>query len=324
MRLPKRYLNLNLVHEPYRVKVDETGKPVVWNSSFHFVPHGFLDTELFALGNGDTCGFYWPVGKEAEEPILGEIYHDSFTIIPTASNLEGLARIKALTDRDMDGIARDIASNLGFDLPEKHPEPDVPPETLLQQDANAPASLVIAAQVALRNNDFDLAEQYLVHALKVLPEYTFAHYLLASLYRRKITRKLEAASEMLEVVISPMVFAYRTNRKQVLNWLQRLRDDNYPELVDNPIWVNRHKLRFEMYVKRNNDFDIYEEAIEEYLTKNHGKKAVRLRMLVGELMNIETQAFRDRYKYSDEKHNELLANNLKRAGLEIRIPSIRA
>lgn len=314
-----------LNQEPFRIQHDESGHLLSWGITYNFVPHGFLSTELFALGNGDSCGFYWAIGKEDEEPIIGEIYHDSGTIIPIASTLEGLARIKILTDSDdLDETAQVISSKLNIKLPDEKLGKDAPLEKLLEQDANAPASLLKLAKNAIDRNKLELAEQYLLKSLSVLPEYTDAHYLLALIYRRQPSTRRKAAIEMIKTITSPLVFLTQARRKQVLSWLQRLNDEDYPELRDDPIWINRNKLTFEIFVKTNDDFTIYEEAIEEYLLNNQGIEAVRLRTLVAELMYIETQAFRDRYNYSDQRHKDLLVENLWRADISKRISGIRA
>ena len=324
MRLPKRYLELDLLNLPYSLTLDETGKPITWGSTFDFVPHGYLATELFALGNGDSCGFYWPIGKEDAEPILGEIYHDNGVIVPIASNLEGLAKIKKLMGfADDEGAEEEIAEKLGVTLPNQYAEESIPATLCLEQDRNSPSSLVNAGKAALKNGDLVSAEQYLLHAIDVLPEYTEAHFYLALLYRRNPANSLKAAEAMLATITSPLVFLTDGSREQTLQWLQHLHDEDYPQLATDPIWSNRGTLSFERNAKQNNDFAIYEEAIATYLNSGQGVKAIRLRELVWELMLRETSAFRERYGYLGKKHNELLTDNLKRAGLHIRIGAAR-
>lgn len=281
MRFPERYLQLDLAHEPYRLDVDETGKPLVWENRYGFEPHGFLPTQLFALGNGDSCGFYWPIGREDSEPILGEVYHDRWVIVPIASSLEGLVRIKALMgSRDDEGADREIAERLGITLPEQQGA-FAPAAQCLEQDQNAPASLATVGKIALDQGDTTAAERYLQQAIEILPEFTTAHYYLASLYRRDHNQQLRAAQAMIDAVTSPLVFLTDGDRKQVLHWLQQLMVEDDPDLTADPIWSNRQKLSFERGVKRNDDFAIYEEAITEYLDRGQGVKAIRLRVLVG-------------------------------------------
>jgi hypothetical protein len=148
-------------------------------------------------------------------------------------------------------------------------------------------------------------------------------YHLADLYRQQPSRQLDAAKAMITALTSPIVFLRAYKRVEVLGWLQEI-ETEFIELQSDPIWLNRSKLTCETYVKFNDDFLIYEAAIEEYLRQGKGIEAVRLRELIGELMYLETGAFRERYRYSPERHTELLIDNLQRAGLDSRIPAVHA
>jgi hypothetical protein len=51
-----------------------------------YPPSGFAAVSDADLGNGDCFGLYWPLGQEGEEPIVCDMAHDSWTMIPCFSN----------------------------------------------------------------------------------------------------------------------------------------------------------------------------------------------------------------------------------------------
>ena len=122
---------------------------------------------------------------------------------------------------------------------------------------------------------------------------------------------------MVEAMGAPLCFGWE--RGKALLSVKRLRDADYPELAGDPLWSQRRQLTFATGVKRNDDFNIYEEAIAEYLRQGRGVLAVRLRVLVAELMWGETISFRERYSYSMEKHRNLLRSEIEQAGLTDRL-----
>jgi tetratricopeptide (TPR) repeat protein len=47
-----------------------------------YPPSGFAPVHDAELGNGDYFGLYWPLGGETEEPIVCDMAHDSWSMIP--------------------------------------------------------------------------------------------------------------------------------------------------------------------------------------------------------------------------------------------------
>ena len=321
MKLPNRYLKINWNSNHFNLNIDKDGQPINWGRTYDYIPHGFLDARLFDIGNGDSTGFYWAIGRENDDPLLCDIYHDNWALAPVASNLEDLIKVNWYDyQHDFDGQISQIAVALDISLPDLSKD-ELSTEQRLEFNPKSPYYLVIASQKAIDGNDLKAAETNLQKAIKILPEYALAHYYLAMIYRRIPSRKLDAINSMIQTLICPITFGGVSLRRKVLYWLQS--EDELNELQSNPLWVNRHKLTCYIGEKYNNDFGIYEEAIEEYLNQGQGVNAIQLRTLVRELMGIETTAFRERYKYTKEKHKELLIDNLKTAGLAVRIPSIR-
>lgn len=256
-----------------------------------YPPVGFLSLPVCHLGNGDDYGFYGPVGKEQNDPLVALMSHDYAGLGPIASSTEGLARQKVCPDLD-----------------EEEPEerPDVAER--LTQDDRSPYLLVANADLAVAQNELDRAESLYLKATEALPEYTAAHYGLVLLYRRQ-RKPREATKAMLDTIRSPLAFrgasfwaetflptenVNRTDfRRKCLLWLQASSSTD-PVVADDPLYQARHRLTFANGVKEHGDYLVYDEVIEAYLKQERCLDAVRLTMTYGELMMCETTPFRER------------------------------
>ena len=323
MKIPDRYLDLSVFGYP--LNLGDMNKPEAWpEADVYPLPGFFPILSLFDVGNGDVTGCYWPIGRENDDPLLCDTYHDAWSLGPQASSLEGLVRLKIAEGHCEPGdgdyeAAQELADQLGFDLPSPNEDDELPPDLWLSLDADSPAALKSAAAQLIRVGELESATAHLEYALQALPEYTEALFMLGNLYRRQ-KRLPEAAQKMLEVLSAPLCFG--GDREKALQSVKRLRDGDYPELASDPLWSQRQQLTFATGVKRNNDFNIYEEAVSEYLRQGKGALAVRLRVLVGELMWGETISFRERYGYSMEKHRQLLRSEIEQAGLMARLVAV--
>ncbi len=320
MEIPDRYRDLSVLGYP--LNLGDLEKREAWPQADVYPPPGFIQgITLFEVGNGDTSGFYWPIGGENQEPILCDIYHDEWSLQPQASSLEGLVRLKVAEGYCEPGddnyqAAQELAAQLRFTLPDADGSEPLPAGLQLALDPDSPAVLKSAAQGAMKSGDLEVAAGHLRLALDLLPEYTEALILLGHLYRRQ-GKLPEAAQKLTEAMGAPVCFGWE--REKALLSVKRLRDGDYPELASDPLWSQRQQLTFATGVKRNDDFNIYEEAVAEYLRQGKGVLAVRLRVLVGELMWRETTSFRERYGYSMEKHRQLLRGEIEQAGLTDRL-----
>ena len=121
MKIPDRYRGLSVAGYP--LNLGDMEKPEAWPEVDVFPPPGFIQTiTLFGVGNGDMTGFYWPIGKENDEPLLCDTYHDECSLQPQASSLEGLVKLKVAEGDCEPGdddhqAAQELAEQLGFDLP---------------------------------------------------------------------------------------------------------------------------------------------------------------------------------------------------------------
>ena len=331
MYVPERYLNLHV--RGYPLDFGSAKQPEAWTraglSPVYPLPGFFPIISLFEVGNGDLTGFYWPIGKEDQEPILCDTYHDNWSLEPQASSLEGLIRRKVAeghveVEDDEDGEnddyegAREIAEQLGVSLLISAAE-RASPQLQLLLDPDSPVALKSAAAEAAKARDVEGAAGLLEHSLRVLPEYSEALMMLGNVYRRQ-GRLLEAAAKLVEALGAPLCLG--GDRQKALQSVKRLRDEDYPELLDDPLWAQRQRLTLVTGVKRNDDLLVYEKAIATYLSQGKGILAVRLRMLVGELMWSETVSFRERYNYTFERHRQLLRDEIERAGLTARLVAL--
>jgi tetratricopeptide (TPR) repeat protein len=203
MKLPDRYLDLSVFGYPLNLL--DLEKPEMWPETDVYPPPGFIPTiSLFEVGNGDTTGFYWPIGRENHEPILCDFYHDDGSLEPLASNLEGLVKLKVAEgycdpDDDEYQAAQELADQLGFALPVARADEQLPPDLRLSLDPSSPSALKAMAAQFSGAGDLEAAITCLEHALQMLPEYTEALFMLGNLYRRQ-KRLPEAAHGMVEVL----------------------------------------------------------------------------------------------------------------------------
>jgi hypothetical protein len=302
-----------------------------------YPPVGFLEWQIGQVGNGDCYGYYWPVGREDDDPVVALMSHDCGALNPVASSIEALARL---------GTCRDVTALLtrgDFPADEEDGEddaeevdgreelPDV--QGRLRLDDRSPYLNVANADLALSRNDTNTAESLYLKAVEVLPEYTAAHYGLALLNRR-LRRPEEAIRWLLGAIRSPLAFRgasfwdstylppERVNRedyrRKCLLWLQQARPEQAGAAADDPLFQARHLLTFAYGVTANDDYLVYDEAVEAYVRQGRTVDAIRLGMLYGELMMCETTPFRDRYGFTPEGHRQRLLRLFRSAGLESR------
>jgi tetratricopeptide (TPR) repeat protein len=190
---------------------------------------------------------------------------------------------------------------------------------LLQHDPSSPHLQFVAAKEAIAKQQLAEAEAHLRVSLSSLPEYSDALALLAQIYRQQRDHR-RTAEMLMEAITSPRCFG-AWDRKKLINWLQRL-DDHACDGCDDPLWARRKELTFVEGVKENADYRIIEELIDEYHRLGMGVRAVRLRVLAGEMMGRETVSFRERSNWSGSTFRSQLKSDLEHAGLLGRLASV--
>jgi tetratricopeptide (TPR) repeat protein len=295
-----------------------------------YPPVGFLPWPFGQVGNGDAYGYYWPVGREDGDPVVALMSHDYGALNPIASSIEALARLG--TSREVTALLTTGELSAGEEDEEDETQaPDV--ANRLPLDDRSPYLLVGNADLALSQNDPGRAESLYLKAVETLPEYTAAHYGLALVYRR-LRRPGEAIRWMLEAIRSPLAFRgasfwsetdlppERVNRqdyrRKCLLWLQQARPEQAAGEADDPLFRARDRLTFVSGVATNDDYLIYEEAIEDYVRQGRPLNAVRLAMTCGELMMSETTPFRERYGFTPDGYRQRLLQLFRAANLKDR------
>ncbi len=238
-----------------------------WVHRTPYPPLGFIPFSDNELGNGDTFGLYWPIGRETQEPIVVETWHDSWAIQPAYSSLASF--LKAVQS-----------------APDDFPEPPT-----LFEDPDSPSACFIAAK---ESQEIEAAIAHLEKATAILPEYTDALALLWAQYVR-VGRIEEAIEVSLRAIISPPCFGARPLK--ALRWLCGVQSSS-PLVKEDPIWLARNELKFSFGGKKeNSDFPVLLNAIHSYLAQSQFLKASTLMQTYAELMSAETVSFRERYGF---------------------------
>ena len=241
---------------------------------FHsFPPVGFLAFSEAQPGNGDSFGLYWPIGREQQEPLVAEAWHDDWLVQPTYSSLD---RFLVALDRG----------------DEEHPEP-----LSLDEDPDSPRMCLEQAKTLVAANALEKGRELLERSVRLLPEYTDALTLLWSVYIR--TKRADQAAEIaIRAVISPPCFGLRAFKP--LRWLRSANVSD--EHLEDPIWKRRKELSLEFGgTKHNQNYPLMREAIDEYLAMARYERAITLMQTYAEFMYSETTAFQERYGYDRDK-----------------------
>lgn len=306
-----------------------------------YPPPGYLPWNRLEVGNGDTFGFYWPIGREDAPPLVCTIEHDAWALRPLATSLAAAVRLHVAAWPDHDEEWAELAEDFGVPLDDARTRPrrrDVEAERantgagghtywgiqsadeLLHLDPDSPALLLARAAEHRHPQALDEAERSLLRALEILPEYTAAWWELVQLRRRRRAPAAEQLEAMVNCITSPLALGPADHRK-CLGWLQRMPDSADPGNAD-PVWLRRGRLTFAEGVRENGDYDVLAECIAAYHEQGQPLRAVRLRVRFGEMMEGETGSFRERAGFTMPAHWAALRDDLRRAGLDARLPAI--
>lgn len=294
-----------------------------------YPPPGFVRWNILDVGNGDCFGYYWPIGNEHDEPIVCTTMHDSGEFVPVASSLASCIRLQYASlcgDLDeLNSLAEEFSVTFD-DLPPRESDDDDAPdrdesafpsdEVLYGYDPDSPQLCVAAAKASIARRDLTTARDQLTRALLRLPEYAEALALLARVCRQQQDLR-GAGSALMQALTAPLCFG-AADRKEFLKTLQRMNDAFCPQ-GDDPLWSRRSELTFAEGVKEKNDFAIFEELIAAYHERGMGVRAVRLRVLAGELMCRETISFRERHRWDWNAYWRKLRGDFETAGLADRL-----
>jgi hypothetical protein len=261
-----------------------------WVKCAPFPPRGFAAFEDHALGNGDMFGLYWPIGMEDREPLVVEIVHDEWAMVPAFSGLDAFLR---LTDHLDEAEHADWPS--------------------LGEDQHSPHACFTASRETARVN-IDETCALLRCAIEHLPEYTAALGFLSAQRLRRGHHE-EACRFAVRAVRSPPSLGRGTDLKKTWAWLSR--QSRGPEdLADDPIWLRRNALAAPPSggTKQNDVYLALAEAAEGYSALGNARAALSVWQAYGEFIWGETVSFRERYGFTFESHQE------KQRSLEALLP----
>ena len=239
-----------------------------WQHTTAYPPLGFLPFSEGALGNGDTFGLYWPIGREASEPIVVETWHDEWRIQPHFSSLTTFLQAYAAAEDEYVGTPS------------------------LTDDPASPRAAFLEAKEQIAQRKPEAAIALLEAALAIFPEYTDALILLHGQYVRA-GRTDDAVRVAIQAIISPPSFG-----GPPLKALQWLRTQPVPDGEPDPIWRACGQLSFNFGgSKENADYPVLLAAIDDYLAQGDSIRASTLMQTYAELMSAETVSFQERYAF---------------------------
>lgn len=305
-----------------------------WGGGTPYPPPGYLPWDRLEVGNGDTYGFYWPIGRENDPPLVCTLMHDSFEIYPLATSLEAAVRLHVTAGMECDEwlelagefkIDADDCEEADVDVEEG--EDAVPywgvasADALLPLDPRSPSLLLRHAieEIATAPPDFDAAEATIREALDVLPEYTSAWWSLLQLRRRRKASPAMLFEAVIGCLTCPLAFGH-ADRAKCLRWLRQFESTGTADdVAHDPLWQRRDRFHAEA---EEDDFAAYGESIAAYHALGMSVRAVQLRLVYGELMAQQTTSFFERTNFTWRGFWDRLRDDLTRAGLDARLEAV--
>ncbi|GKX56699.1 hypothetical protein SOASR030_28110 [Leminorella grimontii] len=236
-----------------------------------FPPCGFLPLADAELGNGDCFGLYWPLGQENKDPIVCELYHDEWRIVPTFSSAEKFIEWLEVNDYEP------YENGLGV------------------KDDGFAAALFSLARERLSSGRLDDALPLLVSASERLSEVSEYWLALAGQHRRR--KEPEAAAN---AALSAYLgnWAFGAPDAKVIHLLAQAA--NLPSFKTDPVIQRVAAGSLDLNyggVKENANYPLMQECIDDYLSQGKPLLALRLLHNYAYAMYGETTAFQERYGF---------------------------
>ncbi len=301
--------------------------------SLVYPPIGFFP--FAGTGNGDYHGFYWPIGREEQPPLVAYSSHDAYALIPEHGDLTSAGRCQLARDEDRKLTYEFEAAFDAVNIP--RPTIDIADvvaaddhKQLLSLDPSSPFRNCAVADQLIVEDRIDDAESYYRRAIELLPEYGAAHFGLGYLLRRT-RRQSQASIHLRQSLICPLAFwggcfwadhilpgLFRPDwARKALMWLQQLKDVD-DSIHNDPFMQNVQNLTLKTGVSGNRDFELSINMVNEYLRREQPLDAIFLWLNVGDRAALETTSFRERHGFTARSYGTRLATLLRDAGLERR------
>lgn len=233
-----------------------------------YPPLGFVPLWEAELGNGDYYGLYWPIGKEASEPIVCDMSHDDWSLWPAFSSLDKF--IEWLDVNDWDRGDEEIED---FDFAPYH---------------------YAQGKARLSSNDIDGAISNFHKACESFPEISDYWFSLSSQLRR-IKKTEEAITACIDAFISNWSFGLPS--EGAIRMLKTA--VNLDAFNDEPLIRIIPDLSMKFGgTKENHQYNLLSECAEEYLRTGKHIRGLKLMQNYAFMMSIETSAFQERYKFN--------------------------
>ena len=232
-----------------------------------YPPAGFLPVWDAELGNGDYFGLYWPLGREQQEPIVCEMYHDEGRLIPAFSDAAIFRTWLKLNDGDRG-------------------------DTPIDDPAFAPSSFA-AAKVCIAHGQVEQAISYLEQTCASVSEVS-EYWLALATQRRRIGDQDGSVDAALSAFRSGWHFGKPSNAV-----LQILRHAQGAErCVAEPLVKRSDEFTMKYGGEKvNRNYDLLKECIDEYFSIGSALHALQLYQNYAFMMNAETTAFQERYRF---------------------------
>jgi hypothetical protein len=273
---------------------------------FHgpYPPKGFVVIKNSESEFGDCVGLYWPLGREAAEPLVCTTTFEEYSLDPLFSSVtkftEGVQRLANAYCEPPPEVeippslsplvvteeweAPELPSDLHWNLNWSSDSVECP---TLEEDPDSPFALVLAAREHLENNHMDESIRLLRHAVRILPEYTEAWAMLCQQHRRKREEDLAAEAALMAMLCPPWFGAVPN---VVLQHFQRMK---VPPSLENDPCVKR-RARFRGKCERDTTgaaISLLQECIDEYFANGAFIKAILLHQLYAASLLANTVDF---------------------------------
>lgn len=233
-----------------------------------YPPLGFVPVWDAELGNGDYYGLYWPLGKEDEEPIICDMYHDEGSLKPAFTSVDKF--IEWLEINDWERGEKEVV------------------------DPELPSILFNQAKSLYSSSDIESAITLLKQACSNFPEVSEYWFALSSQSKR-IGDIETAAHAAIKSLNSNWVFDY-----PVEGVIRTLRNNQIREVLSNDPIVARID---EFYlgfggVKENSIYPLMHECVQEYFNHEQYIDVLMLYQNYAYMMCSETGSFQERYDFN--------------------------
>jgi len=235
-----------------------------------YPPSGFLTVWDADLGNGDYFGLYWPLGREQDEPVVCDMAHDSWTMIPCFSNATKFADWLEANDYERG---------------------DCEPE-----DSDFAPAHFRKGKELIATGQIPEAIAEMKQACSLFPESSEYWSTLAGQLRR-VGQQDDAVQAAIHAYASNWTFGSPAD--SVLRTLQSAQ--RIPQFANEPLIKRTHLLTNRFGGEKANDnYALLRECVEEYLAQGQFVRGLLLHQNRALMMQRETVSFRERYHFTLE------------------------